>query len=87
VRTKKSEETGEAAPRSSEEKEVFHGTEPGIHCSLWRTSRHSTWIFPKELPPWRAHAGADTRFEKEEAAVRKSCALTMTPPLSPALLR
>lgn len=55
-----------------EEKKVLPDPRQGTHFSPCR------WPFPRELQPWRAHAGAGERCEKEKTPGRNSRFWTVT---------
>lgn len=60
-----------------EEKKVLQM--PKQSCSPWRTPCWNRWIFLKDCGPLKAHAGAEEKSEKEGAAEKNHCMLTITP--------
>lgn len=68
-RGQKGSETEQARSEEQQEEEedeekVLPGPRQGTHFSPCR------WPFPRELPPWRAQAGAGERCEKEKTSER-----------------
>lgn len=74
----KESETEEARSEKQQEEEeeeekVLPGAKKGPHFSPCK------WPFPKELPSWRAQAGAGERCEREKTSERNSCVCSVTP--------
>lgn len=74
------EARSEEQQEEEEEEKVLPGTRQGIHFSPCK------WPFPKELPSWRAQAGAGERYEREKTSERNSYVCSVTPPGLPTQL-